>query len=212
MYFNIDFFNKEQFPKYIYRQFMYDLIVIIFGIILTYKTISPFYTGFSIFFLMFWAYFMHYLVHLIPEKINFHLAFHHNNEQNSTTKGRIVSFIVEVLTNIVMFVNLYIIQKLANYDFIPPILILYYGIIYVTVHNINYSMFHMGDNHSKHHICDTEKLMANFGPDSIDHLLGTNYDEIYEHFYHIIPNVLFSFLILYFFYNYNGDILGNQIK
>ena len=200
MYFNINFFNKENYPNYLHNHFMYEVIIVLFGMLLTYKTLSPIYSGLSVIFLMFWVYFMHYLFHILPKSINPHLAYHHNIEQNSTKIGRIISFIVEIFVDIFLFLNLYLIQKFINYDLIPTILIFYYGLIFLTVHNINYSIFHMG-NHPNHHIGDNTTKSYNFGPDSIDHLLGTNYNSNYENFYHQLPDVIFAFLTTSYFFN-----------
>ena len=160
---------------------------------------------------MFYSYFIHILFHKIPHKYNLHLKYHHNSEQNSTKIGKIVSFIIEfLLVDVGVFFLLYLLQKLVNYELFPPILILYYGIIYVTVHNINYSILHIG-NHTKHHFGqrgnaslnlfegDNELLTTNYGPDTIDHLLGTNHDNVVENMFHNIPNILFAFLISLYF-------------
>ena len=95
MYLNLTFFNKETFKNFLYKQFSYTFVLVIFGVILTYKTISPFYTVFLMVGLMYYSYFIHMLLHIIPQKYNPHLAFHHNVKQNCTDNGRIISFIIE---------------------------------------------------------------------------------------------------------------------
>jgi len=207
MYLNIDFFSKETFKKFLYNQFSYTFVLVIFGIILTYKTISPFYTAFLMVGLMYYSYFIHMLLHIIPQRYNPHLAFHHNVDQNFTNNGRIISFIIEALfVDVGFFLLLYYFQIFINYELFPPILIMYYGIIYITVHNINYSILHIG-NHQKHHFGDNGAVTTNFGPDTLDHFLGTNEDSTFEHMYHYTPNILFAFLATaLFFYNKN-DIL-----
>ena len=203
----MDFFNKENFKKFLYNQYSYSVIIILFGIILTYKTISPLHSLFLIMGLMYYSYLIHILLHIIPEKYNPHLAFHHNVEFNSNKNNKIISFIIEaVFVNIGVFLLLYYFQILINYELFPPILIMYYGIIYITIHNINYSILHIG-NHQKHHFGDNGGTITNFGPDTLDHFLGTNEDGTFEHMYHYIPNIIFAFLTTaLFFYNKN-DIL-----
>jgi hypothetical protein len=207
MHLNGDFFNKTNFKNFLYNQYSYSFIILIFGIILTYKTISPFYTSFLIIGLMYYSYFAHILLHIIPEKYNPHLAFHHNTDFNYTKNNKIISFIIEIIfVNIGFFAFLYYFQIFIGYELFPPILIFYYGIIYITIHNINYSIFHIG-NHQKHHLGDEGGKITNFGPDTLDHFLGTNQDSVFEHMYHYIPNILFAFLTTaLFFYNKN-DIL-----
>jgi hypothetical protein len=207
MYLNLTFFDKEIFKKFLYNQFSYTFVLVIFGIILTYKTISPLYTCFLMVGLMYYSYFIHMLLHIIPQRYNPHLAFHHNTDQNSTNNGRIISFIIEALfVDIGFFLLLYYFQILINYELFPPILIMYYGIIYITVHNINYSILHIG-NHQKHHFGDNGEITTNFGPDTLDHFLGTNEDSIFEHMYHYTPNILFSFLVTALVFNNKNDIL-----
>jgi len=207
MYLNIEIFNKVNFKNYLNRQYLSTFILILFGIILTHKTISPLYTPVLIIGLMYYSYFIHILFHIIPEKYNPHLSFHHNIEYTSTKNGKIISFIIEALfVNVGFFLLLYYFQILVNYELFPPILIMYYGIIYITVHNINYSILHIG-NHQKHHLGDNGEITTNFGPDTLDHFLGTNQDSTFEHMYHYSPNVLFAFLITALVFCNKNDIL-----
>lgn len=207
MHLNNGFFNKQNFQNFLYRQYFYIFVLMIFGIILTHKTISPLYTPFLIIGLMYYSYFIHILLHIIPEKINPHLAFHHNIEQNSTKNGKIISFIIEAFfVNVGMFLLLYYFQILIGYELFPPILIMYYGTIYITVHNINYSLLHIG-NHTKHHFGDRGEITTNFGPDTLDHFLGTNHDSTFEHMYHNIPNIIFAFLATALVFCNKNDIL-----
>jgi hypothetical protein len=197
MKFNTNFFGKEIFKDYLYNQQSYEMIIILFGIILTYKTISPFYSIFLIFGLGFYYYFTHILLHMIPEKYNPHLLLHHNKE----SEKNILHIIKSIFFDICCFFILYYFQILINYELFPPILILYYGIIFITVNNINYSIFHLG-NYS-HHLNKT----TNFGPDSVDHLLGTNSNETFEHMYHYILNIIFAFLVTVIIFCDKNDVL-----
>lgn len=106
---------------------------------------------------------------------------------------------IECFLNIFFFLGLYFFQKIINYKIFPDILILYYGIIYVSIHIINYSI--IGDkNHEKHHNPKNKKYY-NYGPDTIDHLMNTNYDDNYENLLHILPNIVVSFIISNYLYN-----------
>ena len=44
MHLNLSFFNKTNFPNFLYNHFTGSCVMILFGIILTYKTINPFYS------------------------------------------------------------------------------------------------------------------------------------------------------------------------
>ena len=90
-----------------------------------------------------------------------------------------------------------------NIDIVPNILIFYYGFIYVTAHNINYSIYHTSEQHVIHHKTtddDTVKTL-NYGPDLADHIFNTSYyKNKFEDYVHIIPNILLSFLVTYYYY------------
>jgi hypothetical protein len=195
---NLDFFGKEMFKKYLYNHQPYQIIIVLFGIILTYKTISPFYSTFLIFGLGYYYYFIHILLHMIPEKYNFHLLLHHNVKQSDKN---ILHYTKAIIFDICCCFVLYYFQILINYELFPPILILYHSIIYTTVNNINYSILHLG-NYLQH----LDKT-TNFGPDSIDHLLGTNNNATFEHMYHYILNTIFAFLVTVVIFCDKNDVL-----
>jgi hypothetical protein len=194
---NKNFFGKEIFKNYLYNQQSYEMIIIVFGIILTYKTVSPFYSVFIIFSLNLYSYFIHVLLHMIPEKYNIHLLLHHNKELEKNILHNIKAMFLDGFC----FFILYYFQILINYEIFPPILIFYYSIIYITVNNINYSMFHLGKY--SHHLNKT----TNFGPDSVDHLLGTDNNTTFEHMYHYILNIIFAFLVTVIVFCDKNDVL-----
>jgi hypothetical protein len=130
---NENFFGKKIFKNYLYNQQSYEMIIIVFGIILTYKTVSPFYSIFIIFALNLYSYFIHVLLHMIPEKYNIHLLLHHNTEVETNILHNIKAIFLDGFC----FFILYYFQILINYEIVPPILILYYSIIYITVNNIS---------------------------------------------------------------------------
>ena len=196
---NINFFGKEIFKKYLYNHQPFQAIIIIFGIILTYKTISPFYTTFLILGLGYYSYLIHIFLHKIPEKYNPHLMIHHNIKENEKD---VLHYSKSIFLDIFCFFVLYYFQMLINYELFPPILILYYSIIYISVNNINYSMFNIGGN-NLHNLDKT----TNFGPDSIDHLLETNNNPKFEHMYHYILNIIFAFLVTVIIFCDRNDIL-----
>ena len=118
---------------------------------------------------------------MIPEKYNIHLLLHHNKE----IEKNILHNIKAIFLDGFCFYILYYFQILINYEIFPPILILYYSIIIISVNNINYSIFKLGKY--SHHLNKT----TNFGPDSVDHLLGTDNNSTFEHMYHYILNIIF---------------------
>ena len=179
-----DFFKKNNIKDFFKNQFLISIILIIIGIYLTKKKISPLYTIISLILLYFYSYFAHITFHLLPEIINPHLL-HHVKKINI-----ILNLSIEIATNVFFFIFLYAFQKLINITIIPNILILYYGIIYVSIHIVNYSIFE-NKTHENHH----KNNMYNYGPDTMDHIFKTNFDNTWEDYVHILPNILFSYII-----------------
>ena len=196
-------FLKDKLPYFFYNQFIPNFIIFILAVILTYKKYSPFLTGFSILALYLYSYFIHKLFHYLPQSINIHLNYHHNHIENQIVILKYINLLIELISNIMFFVIFYYIQKLLNINFVPKILIFYYGFIYVSIHIINYSIFHMADTHVLHHKTSNfseKKKHCNYGPDLVDHLFFTNCNKNMENYNHIILNTLLSFLITYYFY------------
>ena len=186
---NYNFFKKHNMRNFLSNQFLPAVILIITGVFLVRKYISPLYSSIAIIGLYFYSYFIHIFFHLIPENISPHYI-HHNNDKIS----RGLNLMIETLTDTVFFVMLYFFQKIIKIEIFPNILILYYGIIYVSVHIINFSIFG-NKNHKKHHKKNHELRYCNYGPDSIDHLLGSNCDNNWENQLHFLPNIVISYLI-----------------
>jgi len=196
-------FLKNNLPQIFRNQFIPNFIVFIFGFFLTYKKYSPVLSFVSIMILYFYSYFIHKLFHYFPDVLNIHLNNHHNHKENSIKIVKIINLMIELFSNIMFFVIFYYIQKFLSIDFVPKILIFYYGFIYVSVHIINYSIFHASHAHVLHHKSSENKdksKTCNYGPDLVDHIFHTNCNKKIENYNHIIANTLVSFLITYYLY------------
>ena len=201
MIINLNLFTKNKFPNFYYCQFSVLFLVYILALILTYKTYSPIVTSISMPILFFYSYFIHILFHNLPNAINIHLLFHHNHDENLNNLEYIRNLIIELITNAMFFLGFYFLQKLLNINFVPTILILFYSILYISVHIINYSIFHLGKNHHLHHLSSNkQEKICNYGPDTLDHLFNTNCNDEFENFNHLILNAICSFLITYYIY------------
>jgi hypothetical protein len=205
-----DILVKSKLLDFIRLQFPVILIMISFSLILTYKNYSPLNTVFSIAILYFFSYICHYFAHYKPKAwFNFHMRFHHNKDKNISNKQFVLNWFAEVVSNIFMFLVVfmvikYIIEYLFKIEFVPLILIVYYGIIYVTCHNINYSLYHLSKSHLIHHETASNIRAYNYGPDIFDHIFGSNYNNKLENIWHLIPNIFISFLITYILFNPNN--------
>jgi len=128
------------------------------------------------------------------------MNYHHDKEKNKETFWWIVNLFIELTANILFFVIFYLCQSLLNIKYIPAMLIFYYGFIYVSVHIVNYSIFHTSTEHVIHHKTSNRTVAYNYGPDLLDHLFQTNYSNKFENYNNIIPNILIAFIITYYAY------------
>lgn len=199
-----EFLMKDNLPRFFKEQFIPSLNLSVFLLLLTYKKYSPVFVGFALGILMVYIYFVHRFLHALPSMINIHVNYHHNGiENNSNIITKYLNLSIEMLTNILVFVVFYYIQKIAFNNCIPGIIIFYYGFLSVTSHIINYSIFHASNTHLLHHTISedvTKNKTCNYGPDMIDHLFSTTCNDEIENYNHLIPNTLMAFLITYYVY------------
>lgn len=196
----LNLLSKNTLPNFFSNQFIQCFTTFILGLLLGYKKYSPILIIFSILILYYYSYFIHRLFHNLPYTINLHTMFHHNVKNNNNIIMRIINLLIELFTNIMFFVIFYLFQKLIKFDFVPEIIIFYYGFIYVSVHIVNYSLFHVSSQHVIHHKTFNGTKTYNYGPDLVDHIFNTNYSTNFENYNHIMPNVFLSFLITYYLY------------
>ena len=193
---NSSFFQKTSFANFLENQFLDILLIMGFAIILTLDTTSPVIAVISIQILSLFSYVIHVLFHYFNNAYNPHTSLHHSGITITTDEWLYwIYLFIEFIVNVLFFVLIYILLQLIPYNFIPSILIIYYGMIYVSIHIINYSLFHMG-NHSYHHQTPGGKIY-NYGPDPWDHIFNTNYNDTFENMNHININTLICFLIVY---------------
>jgi sterol desaturase/sphingolipid hydroxylase (fatty acid hydroxylase superfamily) len=182
--------SKKNLPRYIRFQFIPYFILFLFACIIDKQ--FPLITLLSIIIIYLYIYFIHRLIHNIPVIINPHLSIHHNHDKNNNSISQLtIPFIIETILNIFFFLSLYIIKNIFNIYFIKDSILFYTGIVYVSTHMINYSMFHAGKNHNKHH----NYTNCNFGPDVYDIIFNTTCDNKYENTNHILINIIIAFYI-----------------
>jgi len=191
--------KKDILPEILHNQFIPNFIAFGMGILLTYKTTSPLRTALSIFILYVYSYFIHRLFHLFPKQINIHMSFHHDHDETQTLLKKYANLFIECATNALFFVLFYYIQWGLSIDYVPTIIIFYYGFIYTSIHIVNYSLFHTANSHVEHH----ENKVCNYGPDILDHLFSTNCNQTIEYYNHIIPNTFASFIVTYLIFRPN---------
>uniref|UniRef100_A0A6C0LB91 Fatty acid hydroxylase domain-containing protein n=1 Tax=viral metagenome TaxID=1070528 RepID=A0A6C0LB91_9ZZZZ len=195
----IHLLTKNTLPHLICHQFIPGFTFLVLGILLTYKTISPIRTALSIILIFLYSYFIHKLFHHLPKPINIHMFIHHNHKNENNSFVKYTNLFIECLMNIFFFVLFYYIQQGLSNHFVPNIIIFYYGFVYTTIHIINYSIFHCSKAHVIHHKTGANiNKTCNYGPDVLDHLFKTNYDEKIENYNHILLNIIFAFFASYY--------------
>jgi sterol desaturase/sphingolipid hydroxylase (fatty acid hydroxylase superfamily) len=183
-----DIMFKEKINKYFSYQFIIYLILFGLSLILVKKD-SPIILFISMMLLSVYVYFIHRLIHSIPKKYNLHIMLHHKSDLS------IINWSIEVLINILFFVSFYMICLFFKIKFINPIIIFYFGFIYVTTHMINYSILHCDKTHRVHHKIIKENKTYNYGPDVFDHIFNTNYGNYFENNSHILINCIVGFFV-----------------
>jgi len=191
--------TKEDIEQFCYCQVIPFYILYIFGCFLNAGK-SPIETATSLWIITFYSYLIHVLLHIIPTNFNVHYLFHH--VYNLTPAFNLS---VEFLTNIFVFVLFYALQRMLNTKVVSDEILLYYSMVYVSGHIINYSIFKVR-NHEIHHMNvdmnreDNVTKICNYGPDPYDHIIGTNYDNCWEDYMHLVPNIGVSFLTCYYIF------------
>jgi hypothetical protein len=150
--------------------------------------------GIGIGIMYFWVYFVHRAIHGLPKDgifqyINTHYIFHH---QHNKLLDRRVELVLETLTDLGMSISLFVIQWLTGIWLVPISVILFYALTYTSTHIINYSI--VGSETHRNHHKDSD---TNYGPDTLDHLFGTSYDDKYEDLTPIALNAIGAFIVVY---------------
>lgn len=119
--------------------------------------------------------------------------YHHNN-------NNFLSHFIQIIIEFVCILSPIIIKNLfcTNSKFFNSYLIIFVYIFYTTVHNINYSIFHVNNIHEYHHL----DPLKNAGPDICDILFNSilktkyNIQENIENTDHYIPNIGLAVIII----------------
>jgi len=144
--------------------------------------------GFITFFIMlFLSYFLHKESHRYKNIITIAHHYHHNN-------NNFLSHFIQILVEISIGSIFALLYNIFKTSFLNPWIIIFYIIFYSTVHNINYSIFHVNRVHELHH----KHIHTNLGPDICDIIGRTkNALESYvENTNHYIPNIVVAFIIV----------------
>ena len=139
------------------------------------------YSYITYFLLLLLSYIFHYLSHKMKNILTIIHHYHHENKNFLSYASQIC---IELCIGI-FFLPFFIFLK--NQPFNGWILV-FYTLLYSSIHNINYGLFRVNDVHSKHH----KHVFTNLGPDVCDILFSTKHktDKNVENISHYIPNIL----------------------
>jgi hypothetical protein len=146
------------------------------------------------------VYFVHRSIHYLPIDtciyyINLHLRLHHEK------KGYISRFIelsIETIQQVIWFIVYAIFQYILDIQIVSNTALLFMAILYTSTHTINYSLLGSNVTKSYKHESHHKNPNVNYSPDFMDHIFGTNSDSTLENMSHTIPNILCSFVLVYF--------------
>lgn len=137
--------------------------------------------------------FLHKSIEIITSILDFHDSIHHNTTINKTH----INTIYEFLNNIFVQSGFIVLWKFVL-SHIPYSICIYWGLLYASIHIINYNYIKPIE-HKEHHI----NKFTNYGMDLWDILFGTKYNyEHIENYNHGVINILIITLILIYYYTY----------
>jgi|TARA_B110000093_G_C12966701_1_gene409979 hypothetical protein len=140
-------------------------------------------------FMVLLAYFVHRASH---DKRNLLSICHHYHHENNNVFSHFIQYILEFLSACMN----YGIELIYPLGLLDNWVILFFYFFYTTLHNINYSIFHVNKIHEYHH----ENINTNIGPDICDVFFQSKKDAPIEHYLentdHYIPNILFGFIMV----------------
>lgn len=182
-----DFSSLENLEEGILNQFPTIVIYWLCSLFLAWPAYSWWQITAGIVFMYFWIHTIHRLLHEVPTEgllglFNTHMKYHHQPKE-AKPLSRPLELFLETFTDLGMNLLLLGIQIVIGIHFVPPIVILFFTLSYMSIHIVNYSIFG-SETHKRHHL----SINKNFGPDTIDHIMGTNFDESWEDTNHTIPN------------------------
>ena len=145
--------------------------------------------------MLFVAHIAHYFYHIeFVYPLNVVHLYHHSH---NNFFSHFIQILLEFnsLLYVIFFKYLVIFQYGINIlPFINDWIIVFFYFFYTTVHNINYSIFHVNHIHEFHH----KNFMYNIGPDISDIILGTKFnpDVDLENTDHYIFNIIGSTILV----------------
>jgi len=169
------------------------LVTLIMFSILIVTPECPWYIGLlGITVMYIWIYFAHRFSHIWPTEgpiryINWHWIFHHVEPK---LVDRNIELCIETFNDLFLSLSIIALQYITGVWIVPIWITIFYAIVWTSTHIINYSIVG-SETHRNHH----RHVYTNFGPDTMDHLFGTNYDDTMEDISPVALNAIIAFPI-----------------
>ena len=150
--------------------------------------------------MLFLVYWIHWESHV--ERNWFTISHHYHHEENNW-----FSHGIQILLEFQFGLALPVLNEFLFDNILDKWVIIFLYIFYSSVHNINYSMFHINKTHELHH----ENIFTNIGPDVCDILFETKNDSIInedgyiEDTSHYIPNIMIGMFVVLILRNLYKD-------
>lgn len=141
----------------------------------------------TFFFILITSHLFHYACHIGKYTNSVHLYHHNHNNYLSHFSQMILEFF-----SILFFIFS---KHTFGWSFLNESVIFFFYLFYTTVHNVNYSIFHVNNVHENHH----KLQLLNLGPDICDILFQTKFDlpNSIENTDHYILNIFFVLIIIF---------------
>lgn len=144
---------------------------------------------------VFVCYFFYYIIHRIQHSFDLNILniihiYHHDHSRT------FLSDLTEVIMEFNFLNGILPCLYILNIQFINIWVILLYTFMYITIHNINYTILRVNNVHCFHH----QNINTNHGPDVCDIVFGTKSkkETKVENTDHHIPNIIIGLIIIYF--------------
>jgi len=157
-------------------------------------------------------------IYFICDIFDFHSKIHHNPHLNKLWYNRVVEFLENFIMMSIPFTYLVHTYNIglnisSNTFYLNKTISILWGLIYTTIHNINYAIVNP-QTHKEHHIKDlnnayndSDEQVTNYGPDTIDIMCDTKYKtNIIEDFNHGTINIIILTIILILIKDSNKEI------
>jgi len=185
----VDYKNNINVINSLKENYLSWIVMFISGIILSYPDIT------SGIITVIFCYVSYYLLHCFQHycDLNIFNIIHNYHHDHSHT---LLSTITEILLELNFLNTLLPYLYIFNIQIINTWIIILYTFMYITIHNINYTILRVNKVHNLHH----RYVKTNYGPDVCDILFGTknNLESTVENTDHYIPNIIIGLIIVYF--------------